>query len=112
MIASAQSQKGERNTILSAKVWPESEKSVSVCTYVSVLQKCVQCYYRKMARRPMWNENKDYLNFVNIIQFDISCTIKKTSSFIVEVIKTHEYMPEHSHAQIENITHTIITLYT
>lgn len=86
MIAFAQSQKGERNMILSAKV------CVCVHTYVSVLQKCMQCYFRKKARWPVFSENKDYLNLVDIILFEISCTIKKTSFFIAKVIKTHEYM--------------------
>lgn len=51
----------------------------------------------------MCNENKDYLNLVGIVQLDISCTVKKTSFSIVEVIK-------HTNAQMdENVTQTIIT---
>lgn len=56
---------------------------------------------------------KNRITWIDVVQIDISCTLKKTGLFIAKVTKAHEYMPERTHAHIdENITHTITTRYT
>lgn len=65
--------------ILSTLVWPESDKSACMYPCVCVLHNCVQLY---RMRTPACHENQDYLNLVDVVRLDNSCTIKETGFLV------------------------------